>query len=98
MDRVKLRITDFKKVLFQEQKRILSAASTLMLLSLLTKFSGMLFTAILAQKFGASRPTDIFNAANTLPEMITTVLLIGAISGSIIPVLISVKENENKES
>lgn len=97
MDKVRRSLKGITSVLFKEQSRILGAAATLMVLTLLTKFSGMLFTALLAQKFGASRPTDIFNAANAIPEMITTVVLVGAVSGSVIPVLIKVRINEDKD-
>ncbi len=97
MDTVRRSIKGITSMLFKEQNKILGAAATLMVLTLLTKFSGMLFTALLAQKFGASRPTDIFNAANAIPEMITTVVLVGAVSGSVIPVLIKVRLNEEKD-
>lgn len=98
MDTFRQGFKSIKTMLFREQSRILSAATSLMILTLLTKFSGMLFTALIAQKFGASRPTDIFNAANTIPEMITTIILVGAVSGSVIPVLIKIRIKEGDES
>ncbi|HEX9805046.1 MAG TPA: murein biosynthesis integral membrane protein MurJ, partial [Candidatus Dojkabacteria bacterium] len=86
-----------KNLLFREQTRIITAAASLMVLSIATKFVGMLFTALFAKEFGATRESDIFNAANVIPETITTIVLIGAVSGSVIPVLIKVKINESKE-
>lgn len=86
-----------KNILFDEQKRIMTNVVTLMILSLVSKFSGMLFSALLTQRFGADRPTDIFNAANAIPEMVTTILLVGTVSGSIIPSLIRSKENDTEE-
>lgn len=97
MEAVRSRFDKVRGILFKEQTKILSAAFSLMILTLLTKISGMLYTVLLAQKFGASRPLDILNAANTIPDMVTTVLLFGSISGSIIPVLIKAKQNETQE-
>jgi|GEM_PF-914832 len=98
MHNFKKRFNGITQILFREQKQIISAAGTLIILSLLSKFSGMLCTALLAQKFGASRTTDIFNAANTLPELVTAVLLTSSISGALIPILMKAKEFETKEN
>ena len=61
-----------------------------MLLNLLTKFAGFFFLAIAASTLGADRSSDIFFAANSIPELISNVILFGAISVSVVPVLIDV--------
>ena len=79
-----------RNILTSEQNGVLSTAVLLMILNLLTKFAGFFFLAIAASAVGANRSSDLFFAANTLPELISNVILFGAISVSVVPVLIDV--------
>ena len=63
-----------------------------MVLLLLTKLTGMIFIVFMASEFGTTTPTDIFYLASVIPETITNIILLGAISGSVIPIFIKVKE------
>ncbi|MBN1915797.1 hypothetical protein JW796_02260 [Candidatus Dojkabacteria bacterium] len=87
-----------KRLLSMEQSGILSTAVLLMVLNLITKFAGFFFLAIAASTVGANRSSDIFFAANTLPELISNVILFGAISVSVVPVLIDVLNKEGEKS
>ena len=81
-------------MLTKEQNEILSAAAMLMVLLFTTKIVGMVFLSMVAAKFGATSDTDLFYLASVIPETITNVILLGAISGSIIPVLVKIREKE----
>ena len=79
-----------RNLLTREQNGVLSTAVLLMILNLVTKFAGFFFLAIAASTVGANRSSDLFFAANTLPELISNVILFGAISVSVVPVLVDV--------
>lgn len=85
-----------KKYLVAEQHEIVSAAGMLILISLVTKVLGMVFLTLVAKQFGASTETDLFYLASILPETITNIILLGVISGSIIPIFINIKEKEGE--
>lgn len=94
---VKKTLSSIRSILTREQNEILSAAAMLMVLLFATKIVGMVFLSMAAAKFGATGDTDLFYLASVIPETITNVILLGAISGSIIPVLVRVKEKEGAE-
>jgi len=85
-----------KKFLVAEQHEIVSAAGMLIMISLVTKVLGMLFLTLVARQFGASTETDLFYLASILPETITNIILLGVISGSIIPIFINIKEKDGE--
>lgn len=87
-------ITNF---LLREETEMLKLAAILMVLSFLTKISGLLFQLIIATKFGANAAYNDFLWASTLPEMITNILMTGAISTVIIPLLIDCNEKKGRE-
>lgn len=91
---VKKTLSSIKSILTREQNEIISAAAMLMVLMFATKIVGMVFLSMVAAKFGATGDTDLFYLASIIPETITNVILLGAVSGSIIPVLIQVREKE----
>ena len=91
---VKRTFASIKNLLLKEQNEIISAAAMLMVLSLFTKTTGMVFLSLFAREFGATAETDIFYMASVIPETITNIILMGAISGSIIPIFISLKEDK----
>lgn len=91
---VKKTLSSLKNILTREQNEILSAAAMLMVLLFATKIVGMVFLTLVAKEFGASAETDLFYLASVIPETITNVILLGAISGSIIPIFVRIREKE----
>lgn len=91
---VKKTISSLRSILTREQNEIISAAAMLMVLLFATKIVGMVFLSLAAAQFGATGETDLFYLASVIPETITNIILLGAISGSIIPVLVKIKEKE----
>lgn len=91
---VKKTLSSIKNILTREQNEILSAAAMLMVLLFATKIVGMVFLTLVAKEFGASAETDLFYLASVIPETITNVILLGAISGSIIPIFVRIREKE----
>lgn len=87
-----------KKLLSSEQNEIVSAAGFLIVISFATKLLGMLFLTLVAREYGASTETDLFYLASVLPETITNIILLGVISGSIIPIFINIREKEGENS
>lgn len=94
---VKKTISSIRSILTREQNEILSAAAMLMVLLFATKIVGMVFLSLVSSQFGASKELDLFYLASAVPETITNIILLGAISGSIIPVLVKIKEKEGDE-
>ena len=94
---VKKTISSIRSILTREQNEILSAAAMLMVLMLATKIVGMVFLSLVSSQFGSSADLDNFFLASAVPEMITNIILLGAVSGTIIPVLIHIKEKEGEE-
>jgi putative peptidoglycan lipid II flippase len=95
---VRQNLKRIKTLLTKEQTQILETVFVLMLPALLTKVLGQVFNLILASFYGVddSRLNQFF-IANALPELLTTVLMVGAVGMVIIPVLISSKEEGGEE-
>lgn len=72
----------------------MSAAATMMIIVVATKAAGFLRQFFYAYKFGASRELDMFIAANTLPEMIVNLLILGSVNAALIPVLFEAFDKE----
>lgn len=94
---VKKTISSIRSILTREQNEILSAAAMLMVLLFATKIVGMVFFSLVSSQFGSSAELDLFYLASAVPETITNIILLGAISGSIIPVLVKIRETEGDE-
>lgn len=90
-------VNQIKHLLSGEQKHILETAFLLMIPAVLTKVTGQVFNLLAASYFGTE---DIgwnqFIIANAIPELLTNVLLIGALGSIIIPILISSKKDGKK--
>ncbi len=92
-------INSIKNILSKEQTEILETAIILMIPSLLTKFSGLFFNLIAASYFGTrNQGWNQFQLASSIPDMLTNILLGGAISSVIIPTLIEIRKKEGKEA
>ncbi|MEI6462167.1 MAG: lipid II flippase MurJ [bacterium] len=84
---------DFTKTIFtSEPQSTLKVSVILMGITLLAKVAGLAVKALMANKIGVNRELDIFFAANTLPEMLSNVFLVGALSAAVIPILAQVKK------
>jgi putative peptidoglycan lipid II flippase len=95
---VKNNYKKIKDILSKEQTEILEAAFLLMLPSLLTKITGLIFNLLAASYFGTDDPGwNQFIIASAIPEMLANILLIGAIGSVIIPILLACKKEEGKE-
>lgn len=93
-----------KKIVFwldnlinREQNSIGAAAIEMMVITVLTKALGVFKMALITGKFGASRPLDIFYAANTIPEVIFDIIAIGSINAAFIPVFTKALSREKNE-
>ncbi len=85
-----------KAILVREQNGIVNAAFILMILVLITKFTGLIFNSI-AVGFLGTAPFNEFLFASNLPEIISASILLGAISASVIPALIDAREEGGHE-
>jgi len=95
---VRKTFASIKNLLTREQNEVLSAAAILMAIGIVTKVLGMLATTIAAREFGASQDMENFKLAAILPDTITGILLIGAISGSIIPIFTKANQTQDEKS
>lgn len=90
---VKENLKRLSNLLTKEQTKILETVFILMLPALLTKILGQFFNLVLASFYGVDDSRiNQFLIANALPELLTSVLMVGAVGTVIIPVLLSAKE------
>jgi len=74
-----------KKILFSEQSSVLSAATLIMVMVVISKILGFIRQRILFTYFSPAE-TDLFLAAFELPDILFEVLVFGTLSASFIPV------------
>ena len=79
----------FKKLFNSQSKTITSAAVILGAASLVSRLLGVLRDRILAGKFGAGDELDIYFAAFKVPDLIYSLLVVGALTAGFIPVFTS---------
>ncbi|GAB4285278.1 MAG: hypothetical protein Kow0081_3010 [Candidatus Dojkabacteria bacterium] len=98
MSPIRRGLNKVKNLLSKEQTHILETAFILMLPVILSKIFGQIFQLLLASTYGLddSRLNQFF-IANAIPELLTTVLMVGAVGTVTIPILISVKKKEDEE-
>jgi len=82
--------------LFRTQNTILSAAIILGAASGLSAVLGLVKTRFLASFFGVSRELTIFYTADKLPNLVYSVLVVGAVSTVFIPVFTSLLKKEKE--
>ncbi len=75
-----------KKILNIQTKNITSAALILGAASFISAVLGLLRDRLLASRFGAGDELDVYYAAFRIPDFVSMVLIMGAISAAIIPV------------
>lgn len=95
---LKNRIKNITWILSKEQIVILETAFLTMIPILLTKITGQFFSLLAASYFGTgNQGWNEFLLATSIPDMLTNVLLGGAIGSVIIPGLIAIKKKQGTE-
>jgi len=87
-----------KKLLHHSSKTVFSAAFILAATALISRLMGLFRDRLLAGKFGAGDELDIYFAAFRLPDLIYSILIMGAISSAFIPVFAQYFKKDEKEA
>lgn len=77
---------------------LLRAASTVSLLTLASRVTGLVREQLVAAYFGASAATDAFNVAFRIPNLFRRLFAEGAFSQAFVPLLAATREREGDES
>jgi putative peptidoglycan lipid II flippase len=92
----------FKKIINNKSKTITSAAVILGAASVISRFLGLARDRLLAGRFGAGDELDVYYAAFRIPDLVYSLLVLGAVSAGFIPVftgyLKKSKEEELKDA
>ena len=73
---------------------LLKAASTVSLLTLASRITGLIREALIAGAFGASALTDAFNVAWRIPNLLRRLFGEGAFSQAFVPILAGTRERD----
>ena len=84
--------------LFKTQNTILSAAVILGVASGVSAVLGLVKTRLLASYFGVSKDLTIFYTADKIPNLIYSVLIVGAVSTVFIPIFTSLLKKDKEEA
>ena len=77
---------------------LLRAASTVSLLTLASRITGLAREPIVAAAFGASAWTDAFNVAFRIPNLLRRLFAEGAFSQAFVPILAETRAREGDEA
>ncbi len=88
----------FNKFFNSQAKTIASAAVILGAASLVSRIIGLFRDRILAGQFGAGDELDIYYAAFRIPDLVYSLLVLGAISAGFIPIFISYLQKDKNKS
>ena len=77
---------------------LLKSASTVSLLTLLSRITGLVRELLVASTFGASAMTDAFNVAFRIPNLFRRLFAEGAFSQAFVPVLAASKAQNGEEA
>lgn len=88
----------FKSFLNSKSKTIASAAIILGAASLVSRLLGLVRDRILAGKFGAGDELDIYYTAFRIPDLVYSILVLGAITAGFIPIFIHYLQKDKKEA
>jgi putative peptidoglycan lipid II flippase len=77
---------------------LLKAASTVSLLTLASRITGLVREQLIAATFGASAATDAFNVAFRIPNLLRRLFAEGAFSQAFVPILAASREKEGDEA
>ncbi len=86
------------RVLNSKTKTITSAAGILAIASLVSGILGLFRDRLLAGTFGVGSELDVYYTAFRIPDFISTVLVMGAISAAIIPIFSEYLSRSHKEA
>ena len=75
---------------------LLKAASTVSLLTLVSRITGLVREQTIAAAFGASAATDAFNVAFRIPNLLRRLFAEGAFSQAFVPILAATREREGE--
>ena len=87
-----------KGIFNSKSKTIASAAIILGAASLVSRLLGLVRDRILAGTFGAGDELDIYYAAFRIPDLVFSLLVVGAISAGFIPVFVSYLNKDKEKS
>ena len=73
---------------------LLKAASTVSLLTLASRITGLVREQLIAATFGASAATDAFNVAFRIPNLLRRLFAEGAFSQAFVPILAAARERD----
>ena len=76
---------------------LLKAASTVSLLTLASRITGLVREQLMASAFGASALTDAFNVAFRIPNLLRRLFAEGAFSQAFVPLLAATRQQEGEE-
>jgi len=76
---------------------LLKAASTVSLLTLASRVTGLIREQLIAALFGASAATDAFNVAFRIPNLLRRLFAEGAFAQAFVPILAGTREREGDE-
>ncbi len=77
---------------------LLKAASTVSLLTLASRVTGLVREQLIAATFGASAATDAFNVAFRIPNLLRRLFAEGAFSQAFVPILAASREKEGDQA
>ena len=77
---------------------LLKAASTVSLLTLASRITGLVREQIMAAAFGASAVTDAFNVAFRIPKLLRRLFAEGAFSQAFVPLLAASRERDGDDA
>jgi putative peptidoglycan lipid II flippase len=77
---------------------LLKAASTVSLLTLVSRVTGLVREQLIAATFGASAATDAFNVAFRIPNLLRRLFAEGAFSQAFVPILAASRAQEGDEA
>ncbi|MDH5331390.1 MAG: lipid II flippase MurJ, partial [Aquincola sp.] len=73
---------------------LFKAASTVSLLTLASRVTGLVREQLIAATFGASAATDAFNVAFRIPNLLRRLFAEGAFSQAFVPILAATRERD----
>ena len=77
---------------------LLKAASTVSVLTLASRVTGLVREALIASAFGASALTDAFNVAWRIPNLLRRLFAEGAFAQAFVPILAATRERDGDEA
>ena len=77
-----------------EQQRVLANSAVMAAGTIVSRMSGFVRSALLAVALGASLHADVFNVANTIPNMLYILLAGGVVNAVLVPQLVRTMRND----